>query len=62
MKKIKTLGQKSLLLRAFATISAVAMCVVLASCGENSDNNNLTDENAQTTIVGDIHGSMADFT
>ena len=60
MKKIKTLEQKSFLLRTFATISAVAMCVVLASCGESSNNkNNLTDENAQKAGMQLLEGVSA---
>ncbi|RFT36750.1 peptidylprolyl isomerase, partial [Bifidobacteriaceae bacterium NR015] len=60
MKKIKTLGQKSLLLRTFATISAIAMCVVLASCGESSNNkNNLIDENAQKAGMQLMEGISA---
>lgn len=60
MKKIKTLGQKSLLLRTFATISAIAMCVVLASCAESSNNkNNLIDENAQKAGMQLMEGISA---
>ena len=60
MQKTTILKQKSLIMRAFAAISTVALCVGLASCSGNaSSTNGAADENAQKAGMQLLEGVSA---
>ncbi|WP_422113346.1 FKBP-type peptidyl-prolyl cis-trans isomerase [Gardnerella sp. DNF00536] len=58
MQKITIFKQKPLVMRAFAVMSAIALCVGLSSCG-NNNNEGAADENAQKVGMQLLKGVSA---